>query len=67
MESEIERMRPIKSEVNRLYGSNQKILSMTNWEPEFAGLDGFKKGLKATIEWFIDPNNLGLYKSEYTV
>ncbi len=67
VESEVERMRPINSEVNRLYGSNQKILSVTDWEPEFKGIYGFKKGLKTTIEWFTDPNNLALYKTEYTV
>ena len=43
VESEVERMRPINSEVNRLYGSNQKILSVTDWEPEFKGIDFLKK------------------------
>ncbi len=29
----------------------------------YGGLDGFKKGLKLTAEWFTDPENLRRYKS----
>lgn len=67
IESEEERVRPISSEVNRLYGSNEKILSLTDWRPSFQGLDGFKKGLQITIEWFTNPENLKLYKSNYVI
>ena len=67
IESEEERVRPISSEVNRLYGTNEKILSLTDWRPSFQGLDGFKKGLQITIEWFTNPENLKLYKSNYVI
>lgn len=53
---EEERLRPRKSEVNRLLGSNEKIKRLTNWEPKYT-LD---QGLAETIEWV--KNNLDKYK-----
>ena len=41
--SDNERIRPKESEVNRLFGSNKKILSLTEWAPIYQGLNGFKK------------------------
>ena len=67
IQSEKERKRPDKSEVNRLFGCNKKIINLTNWQPKYKGIEGFKKGLMFTIEWFMDPKNLALYRSEYTV
>jgi len=37
---------------------------LLNWSPQFAGLDGFKRGLAKTVEWFSDPANLARYKPE---
>lgn len=53
---EEERLRPEKSEVNRLLGSNEKIKRMTNWKPKYT----LEQGLAETIEWM--RNNLGKYK-----
>ena len=58
-----DRMRPETSEVNRLFGDNKYIKSLTDWEPQFDGINGFKRGLKITSDWFSDPNNLSKYKS----
>jgi NAD dependent epimerase/dehydratase len=58
--TEDERMRPEKSEVNRLLGCNQKILSLTDWQPRFNLADG----LSATIDWFRLPENLSRYKTD---
>ncbi len=65
--SDQERIRPINSEVTRLFGSNSKIKNLTNWKPNYSGLDGFRKGLGETIEWFLDNKNLSLYKNNYVV
>jgi len=46
------RIRPKASEVERLFGDNSLIKSITGWEPEYGGLDGFKKGIHETIEWY---------------
>lgn len=56
--SDDNRIRPEKSEVERLLGSNEKIKQLTNWEPLF-NLD---QGLQETIKWFSDPANLSRYK-----
>lgn len=51
-----ERVRPKKSEVNRLLGSNEKIKRLTDWEPKYT----FEEGLAETIEFL--RNNLDKYK-----
>lgn len=55
---EDERLRPDKSEVNRLLGSNEKILKLTDWSQEF----DLKAGIKETINWF--KNNHDKFKSD---
>ncbi|KAF1082729.1 MAG: UDP-glucose 4-epimerase [Candidatus Rifleibacterium amylolyticum] len=57
------RIRPEKSEVNRLWAANEKARKLLGWSPEFAGISGLKNGLKETIEWFTQPDNLKFYKS----
>lgn len=59
---ESQKMRPDLSEVNRLFGSNTKLLKKTSWEPKYSGMDGFKKGLIKTIDWFSKKENLENYK-----
>lgn len=54
------RLRPEKSEVERLFGDNKKILALTNWEQQIS-LD---QGLEQTIAWFSVPENLKQYKSD---
>jgi len=54
------RLRPQKSEVERLYGANSKILSLTNWKQKFT----FDEGLEQTINWFKEGSNLFSYKPE---
>lgn len=53
-----QRLRPEKSEVNRLLGCNEKIKRLTNWEPKYT----FAQGIEETIEWI--RNNLEHYKSD---
>jgi NAD dependent epimerase/dehydratase len=53
-----ERLRPEKSEVFRLYGSNERIHQMTGWTPKYT-LD---QGLHQTIEW--TKQNLQHFKSD---
>jgi len=56
--SDQERIRPDKSEVERLFCDNTKILSNTDWKPEY----NLRDGLRETIEWF--KHNLQYYKAE---
>ena len=58
------RVRPEKSEVERLFGDNQKARRLLKWEPQNGGLEGFRRGLTETIAWFTEPEHLKLYKSD---
>jgi NAD dependent epimerase/dehydratase len=58
--SDQQRLRPDKSEVERLFGSNEKIKSLTNWEQKYS----FEKALTETIDWFRNKENLNRYKSD---
>jgi dTDP-glucose 4,6-dehydratase len=59
-----ERVRPPSSEVERLFASTDKASRLLGWSPVHGGLDGFKRGLAATIEWFSTASNLARYKAE---
>lgn len=52
------RLRPEKSEVNRLLGANAKIKELTAWEPRFT----FEEGLAATISFLRE--HLAQYKPD---
>ena len=58
-----ERLRPEGSEVDRLFGDNSKLRQLTEWSPIYGGLNGFRKGIHITAEWFMNPANLALYRS----
>ncbi|MEY8375755.1 NAD-dependent 4,6-dehydratase LegB [Lachnospiraceae bacterium 56-18] len=53
-----QRIRPEKSEVNRLLGSNEKIQKLTNWKPRYS----LEQGLGETIEWV--RQNMKCYKPD---
>lgn len=59
-----ERLRPEKSEVERLFASYDKAEQLMGWKPQYGGLDGFKRGLLKSIEWFTNPANLANYKTD---
>ena len=68
VEKEKERLRPKGSEVFRLWADNTKMINRTSWRPEFAGRDGFAKGISETVAWYRDPVNLACFKTDsYTV
>ena len=53
---EEERLRPEKSEVNRLLGDSTRMRALTGWKPEYT----FEQGLAETVAWIRD--NLDTYK-----
>lgn len=59
IQTDEERLRPAKSEVFRLFGSNEKIMKHTDWRPKY----DLKAGLAETVEWFRDAENLKGYKA----
>lgn len=58
--SDAQRKRPMTSEVYRLLGDNSLITELTDWHPQYA----IEQGLKETIEWYSDKNNLRKYKAD---
>jgi len=64
IETDEQRLRPEKSEVERLWADNKKAEELLNWHPDFSDLEGLSKGLEKTIEWFSNPHNLQNYKSD---
>ncbi len=55
-----ERVRPENSEVERLFGKNEKIQKLTNWRQQY----DIERGLKETVGWFRNDENLRLYKPD---
>ena len=64
IESDAIRLRPEKSEVERLWADNTKARSLLGWEPRYAGREGLRRGLAETCAWFQDPKNLAAYKTD---
>ncbi|WP_027148037.1 NAD-dependent 4,6-dehydratase LegB [Methylobacter tundripaludum] len=54
-----QRLRPEKSEVNRLWCDNKKIKALTGFESRI----DITEGLRLTVDWFLNPENLKKYKS----
>jgi dTDP-glucose 4,6-dehydratase len=66
--SDEKRLRPEGSEVERLWAANDKALRLLAWRPRYGGLDGFARGIEATVQWFLDANNRRAYRSdEYAI
>ena len=58
--SEDIRLRPDKSEVERLFGDNKSIMELTDWRLSHT----LEQGLEKTIDWFKDNENRKSYKSD---
>ncbi len=54
-----QRIRPEKSEVNRLWCDNSLIRSLTGFRPNYT----IEQGLELTVEWFLKTENLKRYKA----
>ncbi len=64
IETQDERLRPAKSEVDRLWADNAKAKRLFGWETAYGGREGFKRGLAETAQWFSDPAILAAYKAD---
>jgi len=63
IETDTQRLRPPKSEVDRLWADNSKSKALLSFEPRYAGREGMRRGLNETIQWFKEPENLRGYKA----
>ncbi len=65
---EKKRIRPIKSEVRRLFSCNKKAIRLLKWKPKFSGKKNFYKGIYKTCEWFEKNKKNSSYKStDYSI
>lgn len=64
IETDEQRMRPALSEVERLWAANDKARRVLDWMPKYGKLEGLRRGLEQTIEWFKEPANLAGYKAD---
>ncbi len=53
-----ERIRPDRSEVERLLGSAQRLKAATDWSPSLS----LEEGVQRTVAWFSEPTNREGYK-----
>jgi NAD dependent epimerase/dehydratase len=61
---EKKRLRPKKSEVDRLLSNNKKAGKILKWKPKYAGKKGFEAALNLTFKWFNIEDNTKFYKTD---
>ena len=64
IQKDSKKFRPKNSEVMKLFCSNLKAKKYLKWKPQYAGLSGFKKALKTSIDWYKRNKNLYLSYSK---
>ncbi len=64
IETDEQRLRPEKSEVERLWADNTKAKRLLGWAPKYGGTDGFKNGIQETVSWFTNQENLKNYRAD---
>ena len=55
-----QRLRPARSEVFRLWGDNTLMKKLTGFVPKYT----IEQGLRETVKWFTNPDNLKRYKAD---
>ena len=61
------RLRPPKSEVDRLWADNTKAKKLLNWSPVYYGKEGMKRGIEETVAWFKKHNNKFIKDDIYNI
>lgn len=61
--TEDQRLRPEKSEVERLLSDNSLARTLSGWAPAVS----LRDGLERTVEWFSNPDNRAGYRLDYTI
>lgn len=64
IETADERLRPDASEVERLWCDNSMASKLLGWTPSHSGHEGFRRGLRETIDWFMHSENHTGYKAD---
>ena len=64
---EVERMRPLGSEVNVLLSDNSKALNQLGWKPQFTGTEGFREALEITFRWYLENSSINQLQSDFVI
>lgn len=64
VEADEVRFRPEASEVFRLCADSSLAGELIGWHPAQKGIKGLQQGLKRTIEWYCQPENISMLKPE---
>ena len=64
IKTDADRIRPKKGEVFRLKADNKKAKKLIGWTPEYSNRKGLTEGLRETVKWFQDKDNIARYKSD---
>ena len=59
-----QRVRSSSTEVKRLWASNKKAKKLLGWEPKFKNKLGIEKGIKITLDWYKNPENIKKFKTD---
>ena len=59
-----QRLRPANSEVERLWADNRKARELLGWQPQYGGIEGFRRGIAETAAWFSERAHLANYKTD---
>lgn len=63
-----QRVRPVHSEVERLWADADRLRQLTGWQPQYGGREGFVCGLQKTVEWFrYSGNTRGYRPADYVL
>lgn len=66
--TEEQRLRPSRSEVERLLACNKKAQALLGWTPRYGNIEGLRKGISKTIKWFSEDQNIAKYNvSKYVI
>lgn len=66
IETDAARLRPERSEVERLVADASRIKRLTGWQPQYGGdRDRLAEGLRRTADWFTQAANLRHYPRGY--
>jgi NAD dependent epimerase/dehydratase len=64
IKTDVSRLRPELSEVDRLVSDNSRARAVLDWQPQYAGVQGFRDALRLTIDWFRENRHLSTYSAD---
>ena len=64
VELDPERVRPKRSEVERLWADVSRARAVYGWTPQWSGADGLRRGLERTARWLLGSPHRDRYRPD---